>query len=166
MKTINTFLNENSEISSDPVLNYYSKITKQLTLGEPYYDIRNTVDSFREKYVKFRKNYPRDILLILDEISDGFGGTNKIFLIDADIVKKDHDMDFTEAANGLAVDYIPKDEIWLDIGQPAERWKHILFHELIEMFCMRHFNMSYDSAHEIANKFEKTKIEADVDENN
>jgi 5-methylcytosine-specific restriction endonuclease McrBC regulatory subunit McrC len=43
---------------------------------------------------------------------------------------------------------------WYKIEFPFE----IIYHEFIERYLMKHKNMSYDDAHDIANKNEKKRI--------
>jgi hypothetical protein len=63
-------------------------------------------------------------------------------------------MDFIEGGNGLRYDYIPKDEIWLDMEVKYLNWPYILMHEAYECRLMQQ-GMDYNAAHRRANGVER-----------
>ena len=82
-------------------------------------------------------------------------GAVKVVLVDGDVVKTQHDMDFIEGGNGERYGFIPKDEIWLDDSLEVHDLPFILYHEATERRLMSR-GMDYDNAHEQANIPERT----------
>lgn len=83
-------------------------------------------------------------------------GNIKVMLVNGDRVMVEHDMDFVEAGNGAeAPEFIPTDEIWIDINTAAHEWPFNCYHEAHERRCMANQGMSYPQAHERANAVEK-----------
>jgi len=79
----------------------------------------------------------------------------KIYLVDGDVVKIKHDMDFVEAGNSAVKHYIPKNEVWLDAHLDLEDIPFNICHEIVEFFHMETYDMDYEKAHNIANVAEK-----------
>ena len=79
----------------------------------------------------------------------GFDGI-KIFIVDGHNVRTNMDTDFTLGSHGLLVDYIPKDEIWIEkMINPIDESIN-LSHEIFEYLLMRDKKLIYDDAHEIS----------------
>ncbi len=81
------------------------------------------------------------------------GDGTKVFLVEDDEVKAEHDIDFTEGGNHYAKPYIPFGEIWIGQRQSDAGQKYTLAHELKEEKLMS-MGMPYDKAHDIAAQFE------------
>lgn len=81
--------------------------------------------------------------------------TLKIYMVDGNDVKTKYDMDFVEAGNSEAKDYIPKNEIWIDSSTDVANIKFNIYHEVIERFYMNVYNYDYEKAHDLANTIEK-----------
>jgi hypothetical protein len=77
-----------------------------------------------------------------------------VLIVDGDLVCMRHDMDFVLAGNGYRYDFIPKNELWLDGWVHYHEWPFDCYHEAHESRLMAK-GMSYEKAHESANKVEK-----------
>jgi len=90
----------------------------------------------------------------------------KIYAVNGDYVRdKDPGLDFPQFVEGGShyptsypgyKKYIPEDEIWIDdvhLLKPNDL-QAIILHELVERNLMKNHGVSYDDAHEIANKAE------------
>lgn len=78
----------------------------------------------------------------------------KIFEVDDNYIKTKIYADFTEGGNGYAYpNFVPMDEIWVAKDKEQKNKEAIILHELAEVAKMKK-GMSYDNAHEIANKKE------------
>lgn len=86
----------------------------------------------------------------------GGGGGLLVYLVDGEHVRNEIDVDFVNGGNGAVYpSYIPLDEIWIDDAQhPLDRTATAL-HELVERDLMLHHGRSYDSAHDLANMYER-----------
>jgi len=82
----------------------------------------------------------------------------EVILVNGDKIKKKYFMDFVEGGNDMAYKWIPKNEIWIDDNMSTEIMPHITYHEFIERYLMKYEDMSYDDAHDVANKYEKKRI--------
>ena len=82
----------------------------------------------------------------------------EIILVDGDKIKKKYFMDFVEGGNDMAYKWMPKNKIWIDDNMSIEVMPHITYHEFIERYLMKYEDMSYNDAHDIANKYEKKRI--------
>lgn len=82
-----------------------------------------------------------------------------VVLVNGDLIKKKYFMDFVEGGNDMAYNWMPKNQIWIDNNMSPKVMPHIIYHEFLERYLMKNKNMSYDDAHNIANKYEKKKIE-------
>lgn len=87
-------------------------------------------------------------------------GGAKIFLVNGDRVKKAHHMDFVEGGNGAVYDFVPRNELWIDVLRDASTWTHIAYHEAVEWWLMTYDGFSYEEAHKRANELERRKIES------
>ncbi len=79
----------------------------------------------------------------------------KIYLVDGEAVRKDH-IEFVAGGHGYVYDWIPKEEVWIDDNQKSkpDDMEATIKHELFEIGKMRDEGLSYDDAHELANKVE------------
>ena len=86
----------------------------------------------------------------------GRGGGLLIYLVDGEHVRNEIDVDFVNGGNSAVYpNYIPLDEIWIDDAQhPLDRTATAL-HELVERDLMLHHGRGYDSAHDLANMYER-----------
>ena len=81
----------------------------------------------------------------------------KTYLVNGEYIRsnlKDEFSDgiaFTEGGNGYRYEWIPKDEIWLDLCEATNELSFTLIHELHERYLMGHNGMDYDSAHDASN---------------
>lgn len=77
-------------------------------------------------------------------------------LVDADAVKREHEMDFLESGQPWRYDFIPKNppQIWLDKRLSAHDIAYDAYHEAIEARRMEH-GEAYDAAHKYANTGER-----------
>ncbi len=77
-----------------------------------------------------------------------------MMIVDGDLVKLKHDMDFVEGANGEEASWVPKDEIWIDDNIELHDMPFIAYHESTERRDMKK-GMKYLQAHERANAGER-----------
>jgi len=86
----------------------------------------------------------------------GQGNGLLVYLVDGERVRNEIDVDFVNGGNAAVYpSYIPHDEIWIDDAQhPLDRTATAL-HELVERDLMLHHGRSYDSAHDLANMYER-----------
>ena len=127
----------------------------------------------QSKKIKNSIRFPFSTNLLWKKITDNFSSVNpnpplpkiigtinniKILIVNGDKIKKEKNMDFVEGGNGQAWDFIPKNEIWIDACINYKDFPHIIYHEYLEQYLMKKYNLTYDDAHEIANKYEKEKI--------
>lgn len=85
-------------------------------------------------------------------------GENRVLVVDGDLLKIKFDMDFVEGGNDLEAPWIKKafgpNVLLLDGNILPHDWPLILYHEAHERRDMAG-GMSYEKAHERANKGEK-----------
>lgn len=86
----------------------------------------------------------------------GQGNGLWVYLVEGERVRNEIDVDFVNGGNAAVYpSYIPHDEIWIDDAQhPLDRTATAL-HELIERDLMLHHGRGYDSAHDLANVYER-----------
>lgn len=77
------------------------------------------------------------------QIGDG----TKVFVVPGGPVRDNLDVEFGLGAHGLARDYVPQDEIWIERLESQEDMEANLAHELIEYCLMKYLGMNYDTAH-------------------
>ncbi len=77
-----------------------------------------------------------------------------VWLVDGRMVRDSFETEFTEGGNGLALTYIPTDEIWLDKTIDPQELKFILTHERVERCLMEHQHLPYEEAHRVASHVE------------
>lgn len=82
-------------------------------------------------------------------------GDFTVKLVDGNLVKMKHDMDFVEGGNHERWDFIPDGEIWIDENIDSSQYFFIILHEAIERTLMKHMGLSYDEAHDISNRVEE-----------
>jgi hypothetical protein len=95
----------------------------------------------------------------------------KVFVVDGQYVRNNYNVDFTEGGHHYRFDFIPENEIWLDLDVNVKEIKFVLLHELIERRLMKTKNLEYDLAHTKASEKELnarrtngTKIDNLIDE--
>ena len=80
-----------------------------------------------------------------------------VYLVDGEYVRNELDIDFVNGGNGAVYShYIPLDEIWIDDAQRSLDRTATALHELVERDLMLHHGRSYDSAHDLANMYERS----------
>jgi uncharacterized protein YvpB len=85
-----------------------------------------------------------------------------IFLVNGDIVKTRYFEDFVEGGNdavygkksGEIAKFMPDNQVWIDANIDINSLPYICFHELWERYQMSSHGLSYDPAHEKADKLE------------
>lgn len=86
----------------------------------------------------------------------GSGEGLSVYLVDGEHIRNDIDVDFVNGGNGaIYPHYIPLDEIWIDDAQHALDRTATALHELVERDLMLHHGRGYDSAHDLANMYER-----------
>jgi len=86
----------------------------------------------------------------------GRGEGLSVYLVDGEYVRNELDIDFVNGGNGAVYPhYIPLDEIWIDDAQHALDRTATALHELVERDLMLHHGRSYDTAHDLANMYER-----------
>jgi hypothetical protein len=92
----------------------------------------------------------------------------KIFLVDGSKIREIYYIDFVFGGNDEAygvncksgvAHFIPDNEIWLDGTMAIHEMKIITYHEVVERYLMKEYNMTYDTAHLNANGAEKIRRE-------
>lgn len=79
----------------------------------------------------------------------------KIYLVDAEEIRDQIDIDFTQGGNPSRYTYVPNDEIWIEETLSAHDIAATILHEIIECFLMKKDKLSYDNAHDKAAKIER-----------
>jgi hypothetical protein len=121
--------------------------------GDTWRHVRNTVPALRVGITiagaGVRLQSPRRRFL-------GQGNGLSVYLVDGERVRNEIDVDFVNGGNAAVYPrYIPHDEIWIDDAQhPLDRTATAL-HELVERDLMLHHGRGYDSAHDLANMYER-----------
>ena len=78
-----------------------------------------------------------------------------VWAVDGEIIRDEVDIDFVAGGNPARYAYVPENEIWIEKNlSPADAAPTIL-HEIIEVNYMLSENLSYNAAHNKANKAEK-----------
>ena len=71
--------------------------------------------------------------------------------IEGELVRDDHDQNFTTGGNGAAYpDYVPEDEIWIEAGHSLEGNLANIVHEFVECMIMFYLGWDYEAAHALA----------------
>ena len=79
----------------------------------------------------------------------------KIYLIDADHVRDDIDIDYTMGGHAYVYpNYVPEDEVWIDEEMNKEDQYSTMVHETTERNEMRNRHLKYDKAHDDASAAE------------
>jgi hypothetical protein len=78
----------------------------------------------------------------------------RVWLVNADVVRKKFDADFMEGGNSAVYKWIPDNEIWVDRTLSSEEVPLIVLHEFVESVHMRRDKLSYDDAHDLASSEE------------
>jgi hypothetical protein len=79
----------------------------------------------------------------------------KIYLVDADHVRDDIDIDMTMGGHSYVYpNYIPEDEIWIDEEMNKEDRYSTIVHEITERNEMRNRHLEYNKAHDDASAAE------------
>lgn len=73
-----------------------------------------------------------------------------------DVVRRHIDPWFIFGGHDLVYDYVPKNEVWLDVCQDPREMPNTLFHELHERRSMAG-GMAYDEAHALATEAERAR---------
>ncbi len=74
--------------------------------------------------------------------------------VDGAIIRKYLDPQFYCGGHELVYEYVPINEIWIDVAMDPRDWPHILLHEITERGLMAK-GMAYDPAHEFATATER-----------
>lgn len=91
-------------------------------------------------------------------------GDFTIFIVNGDVVKTQHEMEFIEGGNDKAYssetdpdhrNVIPRDEIWISAEIRSQFLPYILLHEILEATLMEETGSDYATAHDTANFYEK-----------
>jgi len=90
--------------------------------------------------------------ILIHKLWDG----TKVYLVHGKDIRDNYDTKWIGGGHGYRYDYIPKDEIWLEIQEDREDMKEILVHEITEYIFMRYEGKNYDDSHDIANIIEDT----------
>ena len=87
----------------------------------------------------------------------------KVYIVKGDFVRSNISADFTEGGHGYVYDYIPKDEIWVDIMKDKKDQYFNFQHEVYERSLMKADpKLSYNDAHDKALERE-IKMRRDID---
>ena len=79
----------------------------------------------------------------------------KVYIVDGNYVRNHIDVYYELGAHYLVMDYIPKEEIWLEDLKETEDMLFNLIHERYEIYLMEKNKMEYDDAHEKTMELEK-----------
>lgn len=129
-------------------MNWYKKANTKFP-----FDLDKIWEELNELDINTNPPLPRKIGTINDTIDD-----LDIYLVDGDEIKKKYFMDFVEGGNNQVYKFVPKNQLWVDDNMNPKVIPHIIYHEFIEQYLMKCKDMSYDDAHDIANKNEKKRI--------
>ena len=120
-------------------------------------DISNiNLQHYQDLWPTIRQLFGKPIEYISNKIYIGNAGNVKIYAVNGDYVKEHYDMDFVEGGNDKRYpDFIPSNEVWVDINLDKHEWPFVAYHEFVERDIMIKYGMEYDNAHDIANELEK-----------
>ena len=105
----------------------------------------------RGKKITYNETQSFDKKLIITTIDNV-----DIYLIDAEYVRNNIDIDYTMGGHGYVYpNYIPENEVWIDINMNTEDQFATTIHELVERNLMKNKHMTYSKAHEEASRQEK-----------
>lgn len=105
-----------------------------------------------DDYERFVQNNSQDVDIkkkLIMKIKD-----TKIYLVDGEEVRNKISVDFTMGGHGYVYDYVPEDEIWIEDLKSGFDKKATMYHELIERYIMKKYNMDYEPAHQLSTKLE------------
>lgn len=112
-----------------------------------------------DKYdIQKRKSLDIPYELILNSHSGYFGTIlgMRIYTVNGEYIRDYVDQDFVAGGNPGRYTYIPANEIWIEDNLDLIDTLAIILHEIVECSYMVKDGMSYNNAHDIANKKEKT----------
>jgi hypothetical protein len=87
-------------------------------------------------------------------LPDPNGGTVKVWLVDANVVRTLYKTDYNEGGHGAVYPWAPQDEIWIENSLDRRELPFIVAHEYLERRLMREAKLDYDTAHDICSRVE------------
>lgn len=155
--------------------NHLKKVLKYIKLNRPIL-VEKELSDFSHDYTealhKFQEGSRQKIIKAIDNIitkSEFFKEELKkysrpelkVFVVDGQYVRENMNIDFTEGGHHEAFDFIPENEIWLDLDVNVREIKFVLLHELIERRLMKKEGLKYNSSHTEASKRELNARQTD-----
>ena len=77
-----------------------------------------------------------------------------VYLINAQVVRDLYKTDYVEGGHGYVYEWIPENEIWIDVKMEPKEIPVILLHEYLERILMKYKNLPYVRAHNAALRVE------------
>ncbi len=77
-----------------------------------------------------------------------------IYLIKGEIVRDLYKTDYVEGGHAYVYEWIPLEEIWIDVDVPSDEIPVVILHEFTERTLMKYKKFPYVRAHEAASKVE------------
>jgi 8-oxo-dGTP diphosphatase len=78
----------------------------------------------------------------------------KIFLVDGEVIRNEHDSDFVQGGNPERYKWIPQGQIWIDNNTPRDEIPLVALHECREAHLMHDKHEQYEQAHDEAKELE------------
>ncbi len=78
----------------------------------------------------------------------------KVFLVDGDHVRNEIEVEYTLGGHHYVYEWIPEDEVWIEVVPDVHDRLCNLFHELYERTVMKEYGFNYDVAHQMASSME------------
>jgi hypothetical protein len=119
--------------------------------------------NIKDCYSRGNKNVniiiPKKLLITLSkDTSNEYLNEDKIdiYLVNGTVIRDNIDPDYTEGGHGyIYPNYIPENEIWIDMIQDEKDLYSSIEHEIHERIDMKFKKLSYDEAHDNALKWEE-----------
>lgn len=142
--------NQLLNVDGGGICNIQYNIDKNLIEQSPL-NKKQKENNSRGKNITYDESQSFDKKLFLT-MKDGI----KIYLIDANYVRKKIDIDYTMGGHAYVYPkYVPEDEVWIDIKMvPSDQFATAV-HELVERNLMKNKNITYSKAHDEASRQEK-----------
>jgi len=144
-------VNEEKKSIKLPELDDKGKIKKS---GAP----SNIKDCYERGNKNVKVKVPKKILITLSKDNSEYPIEDNIdiYLVDGTVIRDNIDPDYTEGGHGyIYPNYIPENEIWIDMIQDEKDLYSSTEHEIHERIDMKYKKLDYSKAHDNALKWEE-----------
>jgi len=119
----------------------------------------NIKDNYDRGNKNVKVNIPKKLFTVLSsETSSSYKEDDEvtIYLVNGTVIRDEIDPDYTEGGHGyIYPNYIPENEIWIDMVQDEKDLYSSTEHEIHERIDMKYNGLDYDKAHDNALKWEE-----------